>query len=167
MPRLALCCGDRDTLASALAGAAGGVAGACAMSRVPALRRADDRTTALISQAVAGRMLDVPLTDERLNRLTPVVRYGYGTMAGVAYALFTNARWNAVIAGAAWGAVLWVTSDLVVVPALASFPPREATRHTARSLLSHLVYGVTAAVVARGVRTAITRSTSTQVRSWQ
>jgi hypothetical protein len=140
-------------LARALAGAGGGLAGAFVMSRVPMLRRVDDRATALVSDAAAERM-HAPLTRERLRRLIPLVRYTFGMTAGAAYGLITGNS-HAASTGAAWGAVLWVISDFVVLPALASSPPRDPAGRTALSLTGHLVYGVTTGLVARSIRTAV------------
>lgn len=152
--------GNERLFTRAAAGALGGGAGAFAMSRVPVLRRVDDRTTALISQAAAERLLHRPLTRRRLDRAIPFIRYGYGTMAGAAYGLFTDNSsavfTGSVLTGAAWGALLWVVSDWVVLPALASVPPRDEAGRTALSLVAHLIYGVATALVAHSIRTSAT-----------
>lgn len=150
---------ERQHVARALAGAAGGLAGAFAMSRVPALRRVDDRATALIAQAAADRVLHASLRRERLDRLIPLVRYSYGTMAGAAYGLLTDGS-HVASTGAAWGAVLWVISDFVVLPVLASHPPRDPAGRTAVSLIAHVVYGVATGIVTCGICAAVVSSQS-------
>jgi hypothetical protein len=100
------------------------------------------RVAAALARA-AGR----PLQGERERRLGgQVVHYATGAAFGSLFAvLVPRGRAPALLAGAAFGALVWLVNDETIVPLLGfakgprAYPP---STH-AKALAAHLVYGVT------------------------
>jgi uncharacterized membrane protein YagU involved in acid resistance len=95
----------------------------------------------------AARQLD----KNGLQALTWINHFGYGAGMGGLYVLLTSRiKAHPVLKGAAWGMIIWTISYLGWLPAAGILPP--ATQHTKRRnslmLISHLVWGVTTAILA-------------------
>jgi hypothetical protein len=97
---------------------------------------------------VAAEKVGRPLPEEREAEALggKIVHYAYGTLWGAAFAIAARAvaPRTPVAAGLAFGTILWVLSDEMLVPLFKlSQPPTRypATSH-AKGLASHLVYGV-------------------------
>ena len=105
-------------------------------------------------QVVAGRQL----THEQKKKAGPVVHYAFGAAMGAAYgAISETQRRLTPVAGPIFGSALFVAADEIGVPlAGLSGPPRNypISSHL-EALAAHLVYGVTADLVRRGVRAAL------------
>ena len=83
------------------------------------------------------------------------VHYAFGAANGILYGALSEYKPKARVGrGTAFGAGLWAVADEIAVPALGlSKPPRVQPPSThLYGLASHLVYGLTADAVARGVR---------------
>jgi putative membrane protein len=146
-----------------VAGMAGGLIASWAMSQLPkpspqpAESEDDDATVkaaSAISESVAGR----DLTEGEKKVAGPAVHYAFGTMMGAVYGgiteLWPDARngW-----GLPFGAALWLGADEAVVPSLGlgSAPTETPAPVHAYALAAHLLYGLTADAVRRGVRAAL------------
>lgn len=93
------------------------------------------------------RKLDKPT----INALTIVNHFGYGAAMGGAYGLFARRiKVHPALKGAIWGCIVWTASYLGWLPVANILPP--ATEHSRRRnflmLTSHLVWGITTAVLA-------------------
>jgi hypothetical protein len=113
----------------------------------------DDRATAVFIRAAAHRVLKRRLTPSQLCRAIPIVRYGYGAVAGVAYGLLVDRVGGGVAAGAAWGTALWIVGDRIALPAVAG--PDNGQAEHAQAFTCHLVYGLTTEAVRRFVRSLL------------
>jgi len=95
------------------------------------------------------------LAPREKGRAGQVVHYAFGAASGMFYGALSEYKPKTRAArGAAFGTGLWALADEIAVPALKlSKAPREepASAHLF-GLASHLVYGMTADAVARGVR---------------
>jgi hypothetical protein len=121
----------------------------------PADGSADEPATTKAASAVSERVFDHRLTDAEKRIASPAVHYGFGTLAGGLYGLLAErSPVFATGAGLGFGTALWLGADEVGVPlAGLSDPPQDVPASThARSLAAHLVYGLTAEVIRRGVR---------------
>lgn len=116
--------------------------------------RADVKTAVLVSENVFHHELQ-PAEKEWAAEL---VHYSYGTGIGALYGAMAE-HWEDTNAGegAAFGAVLWLVSDEVAVPALrlSKGPQEYPLRTHAMALASHLVYGVTTELTRRFLRSGV------------
>jgi hypothetical protein len=156
--------GRRRSLAwDAALGAAAGLFASWVMSAAyrPIQRAGDEETRRKEKEAAAGMppatIRAAQVASEAVGRPLPpdrekealggkVVHYVYGTLWGAAFAVLARevAPRVPLLAGAAFGAALWIVSDELLVPLFRfSHPPARypATSH-AKGLASHLVYGV-------------------------
>jgi uncharacterized membrane protein YagU involved in acid resistance len=104
---------------------------------------------------VAGRQL----SHEQRKNLGPVVHYSFGTLQGGVYGSVIESAGvsGGFLPGLIFGASLFVVADEIAVPALGfSGKPTESplSAHL-YGLASHLVYGISAEMVRRGVRAAL------------
>jgi putative membrane protein len=154
-----------------VAGAAGGLAGAWTMNQAQAaiskLKKqepsAESRGEAEdATMKAADKIISMPsgrhLSREQKKIGGPIVHYAFGAAMGAAYGAITDPLLRlGPAAGLIFGSALFVGADEIGVPlAGLSGPPAETpiSTHLA-ALAAHLVYGVTADLVRRGVRAAI------------
>lgn len=115
----------------------------------------DEPATALLARRISRAVLGRDLSEREMNVAEPLVHYAYGTLAGGLYGIMaeltTIARTGA---GTGYGTALWVGGDEIAVPKLQLSKPAAAyaPRVHAQALASHLVYGLSAEAVRRGVR---------------
>jgi hypothetical protein len=163
----------RSALADAALGAAAGLLASWVMSALyrPIMRAGGEETLRKEREAAGGlppaTIRAAQLAAEKVGRSLPddrgaqalggkVVHYLYGTAWGAAFAVAARSRGERapVATGLAFGVVLWVVSDELLVPLFRlSRPPAAypATSH-AKGLASHLVYGVATDVAWRLAR---------------
>ena len=152
-----------------LAGLAGGLAGAWAMNRFQSLltrafggpsngRSEDEDATERLAQSIAAHTIARPLSKDELDAAGPVVHYAYGTVMGGLYGAVAE-QFDTVspLGGATYGALLWAAGDEVAVPLFGL--SRSSTEFSfgthVQALAAHLVYGVTADLVRRGILAAV------------
>ena len=111
--------------------------------------------TVRAAEAISEGVLGHELTRREKQVAGPAVHYAFGTAAGTAYGA-TAELWPEAATGAGlpFGTVFWIAADEIAVPALGlSDPPTEHPPSVhLYALASHLVYGLVADVVRRGVR---------------
>lgn len=115
---------------------------------------ATERVANIISTEVSGRALSAGEKREA----GALVHYAFGVTTGAAYgALAEVLPWVAAGGGAPFGALVWVGADEGVVPALglSKSPAEYPLSVHAYALASHVVFGLTAEAVRRGVRRAL------------
>ena len=123
--------------------------------------KGDDNATAKVAAAVAN-VGGKRLSGEQKRKAGTLVHYGFGTLMGAVYGMVAElappkVRRNTVLSGIGFGAALFAGADEVAVPVLRlSQPPSEtpASQHL-YGLVSHLVYGTTAAALCKAARTAL------------
>jgi hypothetical protein len=110
----------------------------------------------------AARTLGTTLSRPRAQALGgKAVHYGYGVAWGAAFALVARAlaprRRPPVATGLAFGALLWVLSDEVLVPLLgfSRGPARYPPSSHLKGLAAHLVYGLATETAWRAARTRL------------
>ena len=155
-----------------IAGAAGGLAGAWAMSRAhtaisklreqkqPASKPKEESEDATMK--AADKVLSIAtgrhLTHEQKQAAGPVVHYAFGAAMGAIYGAVTEHRRHLTpAAGPIFGSALFAGADEMGVPlARLSGPPTDYPISThLEAWVAHLVYGVAADLVRRGVRAAL------------
>lgn len=107
------------------------------------------------AEAVSEGVLDHELTDEEKAWAGPAVHYTHGSLSAAFYgALAEHEPVITMGAGLPFGTVLWLVADEGAVPALglAKAPWTHPPSTHVYSLASHLVYGLSAEIVRRGVR---------------
>ena len=155
-----------------VAGAAGGLAGAWAMNQAHAaiakLKKQRQQTENPAEESedatmkAADKVLSIAagrhLTHEQKKMAGPVVHYAFGAVMGALYGAVTEHRRHlSPVAGPVFGSALFAGADEIGVPlARLSGPPTEYPISThLEAWAAHLVYGVTADLVRRGVRAAL------------
>ncbi len=160
----------------ALAGVAGGLAGAWAMNQFQAgwsavsarLKQENDSGSQAARQehsedasmktagALSDKVLNRQLSYQQKKKAGPFVHYIFGSSMGALYGAAAEKVPEVKTGfGLPFGAALFVGADEIAVPALglASESPWETSmRDHLYSLLSHCVYGATAEAIRRGVR---------------
>ncbi len=160
----------------ALAGVAGGLAGAWAMNQFqagwsalsariqqdgdsgsqPTEQEHSEDATMKTAGAISDRVLNRPLSYEEKKKTSPFVHYIFGSSMGALYGAAAEEIPGVKAGfGLPFGAALFVGADEIAVPALglaAQAPWETSMRDHLYSLLSHCVYGATAEVIRRGVR---------------
>jgi putative membrane protein len=120
----------------------------------------DEETNAneLVAQTLARATIGRPLHREELGVAAPAVHYTFGAMLGGFYgALAERTPTVRAWSGAAYGTAVWAAADEVAIPVLGlsdSTSEQPFERHL-HSFAAHLVFGVTAELVRRGVRAAM------------
>ena len=111
--------------------------------------------TAKAASAISENVFGHELTKGEKQTAGQVVHYGFGTTMGALYGAAAELLPGVTAgAGLGFGTLLFLGADEVAVPATGlSEPPAEVplSKH-AYGLVSHLVYGLTADLVRRGVR---------------
>ncbi|HEX5430716.1 MAG TPA: DUF1440 domain-containing protein [Bryobacteraceae bacterium] len=164
-----------------LAGAIGGLAGSFAMSKFQegwsATRKRlqpenqqnrsrrqqkqkgkDEPATLQTAQAIWKSAGGGPLNQRQKKIAGPIVHYAMGAASGAIYGALSRYIPRAQAGrGSAFGVALWALADEAVVPALGF--SKKASRYPisthAYGLASHLVYGLTADEVTRGIRAVL------------
>lgn len=114
--------------------------------------------TEKIAEAISENIFDHRLSKSEKEVAGAAVHYAFGTGMGVVYGVAVEAApevsWGL---GLPFGAVFWLAADEVTVPLLGlAKPPTEYPLSThAYALAAHLVYGLTAEVVRRTVRSVL------------
>jgi putative membrane protein len=155
---------QRDVLAGAVAGLAGGLVAAFVMSEFQTAASAfkdgssgggempaNEKAAAEISEGVFHQ----EMTEPERKEAGEAVHYAMGGFSGMVYGAAAEIAPVATVgAGLPFGAVVWLLADDVAVPALGlSKPATEFPVSThAYALGSHLVYGLTTDLVRRAVR---------------
>jgi putative membrane protein len=156
----------------AVAGLAGGLAASFAMNQFQAALRVAQRAvgdggprsdsasssepaTVQAASAISDGVFDHELTDAQKERAGPAVHYAFGGSTGAAYG--AAAEWLPELttaAGLPFGTAFWLVADEAAVPALGLSEATTAYPLSvhAEGLAAHLVYGLVAEVVRRGVR---------------
>jgi len=105
-------------------------------------------------KVVAGRQL----SHEQKKKAGPVVHYAMGAAMGAAFgAVSETQRRLTPVAGPIFGSAVFVAADEIGVPlaGLSGPPTSYPISSHLEALAAHLVYGVTADLVRRGVRAAL------------
>ncbi len=159
-----------------MAGLAGGLAGSWTMNEFQKLyarvaegngkqsqqrsgqEQASEDATMKAANRISQAVLDQELTRKQKEQMGPAIHYAFGTIMGGLYG--TLAEWRHDVTagfGTAFATMLFVAADEIAVPALrlSSSPQDVPLSSHIYALASHLVYGVAAEGVRRGVRTAL------------
>ncbi len=115
---------------------------------------AAERLANAISVGVSGH----ELTGSEKDTAGTALHYAYGSMMGGLYGAAAELAPGATTGmGLPYGALIWITADEGVVPALglSKSPAEYPLSIHAYALLSHLVYGLTTEIVRRAVREAL------------
>lgn len=151
-----------------LAGAAAGFAASIAMTQFQKAMNAAMRSqrngrnkrneeapaTVKAAETMAKRFGVRKLSDDQKKAAGLAVHYFFGTMNGAIYGALSRSPKARLGFGSIYGTALWAIGDEIAVPLFGfSKPALEYpwTTH-ASALASHIVYGVTAEGVRRGVR---------------
>lgn len=117
-----------------------------------------DDATERVASAISTGVFDRELTRDEKRRAGAAVHYAFGVTTGAAYGALAEVA-PAVTAGAGlpFGTFVWAAADEGLVPALglSKSPAEYPLSIHAYALASHLVFGLTAEMVRRGVRGAI------------
>jgi hypothetical protein len=106
----------------------------------------------------AAHLVGRTLPAERKRVAAEVVHYATGALWGAAFgALAPRLPAPALAAGAAWGLVVWLANDELLVPALglSRGPARYPPSTHAKALASHLVYGAATDAGYRALRAVV------------
>lgn len=107
------------------------------------------------AQSLSRTAIGNELPAEKKNMAGQAMHYGFGTASGMFYGILSEYQRKARTGrGTVFGTGLWAIADEIVVPALGLSKPsfQEPASTHLYGLASHLVYGVTADAVSRGVR---------------
>jgi putative membrane protein len=173
--------GDRSVTKGMLAGMLGGLIAAWAMNQFqaamskaaeaweksahrqqPAVKNPSENDAEDATMKTADRLalvvLNRHLSEEEKKKTGPVIHYAFGSFVGAVYGgLAEMMPLTTIGQGGGYGAAIWLLGDEIVVPKLGlSKPPQEyPAKVHAQALAAHLVYGVTADTVRRGVRAVL------------
>lgn len=114
-----------------------------------------DDATERVANAISTGVFDHELTRAEKRRAGAAVHYAFGVSTGAMYgALAEVAPVVTAGAGLPFGTLVWAAADEGLVPALglSKSPAEYPLSIHAYALASHLVFGLTAEVVRRGVR---------------
>jgi uncharacterized membrane protein YagU involved in acid resistance len=117
-----------------------------------------DDTTVRTASAISEGLFDHKLTKSEKRVAGPAVHYALGTGVGGLYGAVAEVSPQvATGAGLPFGVAFWLVVDETAVPVLKlSKPPTEYPVSTHMyALASHLVYGLTAEIVRRNVRSLL------------
>lgn len=133
------------------------------MSPFGLLHQPGESSTAALGRLGYERVLHKQPTDTQIKRASKAVHWGFGlTVAGLYGAMRAAEPRFDLVSGAIFGAGLWLLADELLVPflGLADKPTLHRPGVHAQSLVGHLGYGVTTAMVAQGVRAVVARASS-------
>lgn len=112
----------------------------------------------IAAQVVATHTVDRPLTRRELAVAAAMMHYAFGAAVGAMYGGVAETSDAArALGGAGLGTVVWLGADEIAMPVLGLSDPDEhyPIEAHAQSFAAHLVFGVTAELVRRGVRALI------------
>ena len=118
----------------------------------------NDDATERLANVISETVFEHTLTEDEKKTAGTAFHYAYGVSMGGVYGATVEVLPQAAAGyGLAYGALIWLTADEGVLPLLGlSKSPVEYPLSThAYALTSHFVYGLTAEIVRRPVRTAI------------
>ena len=118
----------------------------------------NDDTTVKTASAISEGLFDHKLTTDEKKIAGPAVHYSLGTGVGGLYGAVAEVVPEVTGgAGLPFGMAFWLVVDEAAVPllGLSKGPMQYPVSTHAYALTSHLVYGVTAEVVRRGLRKAL------------
>jgi uncharacterized membrane protein YagU involved in acid resistance len=121
------------------------------------------KAASAISETIAHR----PLSRRQKEVGGPLVHYAFGTAVGAMYGVAAEMAPSTADAwGLPFGAAVWLGADEIGVPAagLSGSAADAPLAAHASALAAHLVYGLTADVVRRLVRAALTSESEPQSR---
>jgi hypothetical protein len=121
-----------------------------------------DDATVKVARAISEGIFGHELKDNEKKPAGAVVHYAFGTATGGLYGAIAEITPEVTTAaGLPFGAAFWLVADEIAVPLLGlSKGPTEYSLSThAYAFASHLVYGLTAEVTRRVVRSALIRTT--------
>jgi uncharacterized membrane protein YagU involved in acid resistance len=161
---------DSNILKGLAAGVVGGIVGTIVMTQFQTAitklvessngedkkqKEEGENATVETAEAISETVLDRELKKSEKEPAGNAVHYGFGTTVGAVYGIAAEvAPVTSIGYGLPFGTALFIGADEIAVPALGlSEPPTEIplSKH-AYGLASHLVYGLTADLVRRGVR---------------
>ena len=119
---------------------------------------AQDDAAERLANAISVGVFDYELTRSEKDVAGTALHYAYGiSMGGLYGAAAELVPGITAGAGLPYGAIVWITADEGVVPALglSKSPTEYPPAIHAYALASHLVYGLTTEVVRRAVRRAL------------
>jgi len=154
-----------DLAKGALAGMVGGLVGSLTMElfqaglkKVSGSQGGGQSSTEKVAEGISESVRDQPLEESEKRTGSELVHYAFGASAGVVYGVAAEALPKASAGwGALFGGVLWLLADEIGVPAvgLTKGPDEAPASEQASNFAAHLVYGVTADLVRRGVLTVL------------
>jgi len=118
----------------------------------------EEPTTVKAANIVAKKVLHRNLRKKEKDIAGPLVDYGFGTVAGMAYGAAAEMMPAATAAGGSgFGTALWLAADEIGVPAtgLSKWPTNYPMKTHAYALTGHIVYGMAAELARRIVRKAL------------
>ncbi len=119
---------------------------------------ADDDATERLSNFISEEVFNHNLTESEKETAGTAFHYAYGVTSGAAYGVAAEFLPQVTAgAGLPFGAFIWIAADEGIVPLLGlSKAPTEFPLSThAYGLASHLVYGLTAEMTRRAVRSVL------------
>jgi len=101
-----------------------------------------------------------PLSREERKKAGPWIHYAFGTSVGAVFGLAAEVEpdsvrgINPVLAGAVYGAAVFLAAHEIAVPALklSSNPLKEPIEDQIAEFVSHLVYGIGTALTYKGIK---------------
>jgi putative membrane protein len=117
-----------------------------------------DDTTVKAASAISEGIFDHRLTKSEKEWAGPTVHYAFGTSVGGLYGAVAELAPEVTAgAGLPFGAAFWLVADETAVPllGLSKAPTEYPLSVHAYALASHFVFGLTAEVVRRAVRSAL------------
>lgn len=117
-----------------------------------------DDATVKTASAISEGIFDHELTKGEKRIAGPAVHYAFGTSVGGLYGAVAELAPEATAgAGLPFGAAFWLVADETALPllGLSKGPTKYLLSTHAYALASHFVYGLTAEVVRRAVRSAL------------
>ena len=118
----------------------------------------DEPTTVKAANAIATKVLHRNLRKKEKEIAGPLVDYGFGTVAGMAYGAAAEVMPVATVGGGSgFATALWLAADEIGVPAtgLSKWPTNYPAKTHAYAFGGHLIYGLAAELARRIVRKAL------------
>ncbi len=123
-------------------------------------RRQGEQETEDATMKAAGRIAELGgrhISHAQKKKLGPIVHYSFGTLQGAVYGAVAEMAGDSrgLLSGLLFGTALFVAADEIAVPALgfSGKPAEYPLSSHLYGLACHLVYGLSAEVARRGLRT--------------
>ncbi len=102
----------------------------------------------VFEEGIPGALGQIPV--EHRDEAVELAHWGYGAVAGAAFALLPRRARGGSLAGAAYGPATWLAFEAGVAPLLRLRTPRQRTAAERAALVAdHLLYGLVLAPPAR------------------